>query len=1391
MDRLDVYIPTDRLAALARNQTLADRATGAALFADISGFTPLTEALASELGPQRGAEELSLQLDKVYDKLIGAVHHYGGSVIGFSGDAITCWFDADDGRRAIASAVLMQRMLAFQDVPRTPGGKVFRISIKVAVTTGPVRRFVVGRPDIQAMDVLAGGILDRLAAAEHQAQQGEVVVSAAALAPFSAQALIREWRTDAAGERVAVIDDFKLDVPSSPWPLDLTVSSAIARNWVPALVYIRLQSGQGQFLAELRPAVTLFLKFSGIDYDGDDAAGQKLDAFIRWVQTIADRVEGSLLQLTIGDKGSYLCIVFGAPIAHEDDAARAVSAALDLRKPPAEIGFIKDIQIGIGRGQMRVGDYGSATRRTYAALGKDTNIAARLMERALPGQILMTSRIAQSLSEQFELLPLEEPLVLKGVAEPIKVFTVNVRRYEPLRYMPKRRSLTTMVGRAQEQATLAAQLQSLLDGQSSSVIIEGEAGTGKSRLVADLLVKSQESAVKILIGEADAVEKSTPYYAWRPIFTQVLGLDTSFNEAEETARSQWPAHAVARLEEISPDLPRLAPLLNAVLPLDMPENELTLQMTGEVRAANTHQLLLDILNHAAQTTPLLLVLDDGHWLDSASWALIRLVSRDVHPALLIVAARPLPDPPPAEYTYLITTAGATVIQIGTLSAADVDQLICERLGVDALPRPVADLIHQKAEGHPFFSEELAYALRDAGLIEVSAGKCQIAAATLDLAALDFPDTIQDVITSRIDHLTPQQQLALKVASVIGRLFAYRTLNDIHPIQGDKPYLPDTLDKLDRLDLTPLEIPGPDPTYIFKHIITQEVAYNLMTFTQKRNLHRMVAEWFEQAHATDLSPFYPYLAYHWQRAVDDQTTDRDLVLKAINYLEKAAEQARLNFANREVVSFLSDALVLDNLLQPRVQPLRRARWERSIGDAYLGLGQFENSRHHLQQSLALLGQSMPTTRRQLAISMAGQTVIQVRRRVSLARRKTASPDQPALSDKQANWLEAARTLTVLSNLYFFANEMELLINSLLRALNLAEVVRPSAEVAQAASSMSVVAGLIGWYALADTYVKMARESVQAMGQLSLEVYVLSRISLYQSSIGRWQETDADLNRVLEISDHLNDHVSWIGGAAVLSVVNTLRGRFVENAKLASETCARARRIGNESFEVWGLDVLAGSELNLGHIDEASRAIEAAAELVAAAKGADRVAAMSTIGVIVRLHMARHNLAQVEQTIDQLEAMVADSSPTSQGAFTGYDGLAETVLALWNTYKFSGERTSATRLRDLELKAQRACQALHRYARAFPVARPRELIRQGTYFWLADRQAKALHIWQKALVAAEKLEMSYDQGMAHHFIGRNLNADDPARTEHLGRAAEIFATIGAVRDLALVQADVEHA
>ena len=426
-DNPEAYISRDRRRALAEGRELPDRVQGAALFADISGYTPVTEALAEELGSQRGSEELTANLNRVFHAVIEELDRVDGDVIYFSGDAITCWIDGDDGVRATACGFAMQEALARVGEVRTPGGQTFQLALKVAVAVGPARRFVVGDPDIQLIEVLAGQLIDALAAAEHLANEGEVVLEQSAFESLEGRVEVVERRVDAeSGRSAAVVRQLTVPVPETPdVEAHHALSVELVRPWLLPAVYERLRTGRGEFLAELRPATPVFVRFTGIDYDTDDDAIEKLDEFIRRSQSVFEEHGGHLLQLTLGDKGAYLYGVFGSP--------QRTRTTLPARRPPPS-GSSRStarrprasIQIGIAKGRPRSGTYGHALRRTFVCLGDAVNLAARLMSHAWPGQVITTADVQDEAGEAFTWEQMDD-VTVKGKEEPVSAFALTGR----------------------------------------------------------------------------------------------------------------------------------------------------------------------------------------------------------------------------------------------------------------------------------------------------------------------------------------------------------------------------------------------------------------------------------------------------------------------------------------------------------------------------------------------------------------------------------------------------------------------------------------------------------------------------------------------------------------------------------------------------------------------------------------------------------------------------------------------------------------------------------------------------------------------------------------------------------------------------------------------------
>lgn len=870
-DNPEAYIPGDRRRALGAGAEMPDRVRGSAIFADISGFTSLTEALARELGPLRGAEELTAALETVFDGVLHHLHRHGGSVIYFSGDAVTCWLDGDDGVLGVSCALAMQAAMSEVGRITTPGGAEVELGMKVAVAAGPARRFVVGDPAIQLIDVLGGALMDRLAGAEHLAQRGEVVVDGQTLHHLEGRVGLSEVRGEG-GTSVGVVTALFGKRPvlpvAKPYP---RLPRATVRQWLLPAVYQRMRSGHGEFLSELRHAVPLFVRFGGFDFDVDEDAPQDLDTFIQRAQRLIDRHGGNVLQLTIGDKGAYLYAVFGSPLAHEDDAARACAAALELLGLEADT-KATGLQIGIAAGRLRSGTYGHYQRRTFCCLGDAVNLSARLMGAAPPGQIYVTPDVARAAATRFELEELPA-LSVKGKTAPIAVRRLLAPHGH---HRPRQlRALHPLVGRQHELDRLLALADDALGGRGRLVGISAEAGMGKSSLTAVLAETLEARGVPVIVGAAASVGSATSYLAWQPVWRVLLGLSADHSETPE----ELVGVLEAALHDVDPALLSRLPLLGEVLGAPIVDNEVTASFDAKLRKNSLESLLAQLLGARAATAPVAIVIEDGHWLDPLSVDLLDVLARNAAtlPLFLLVTYRPGSFEPP-------TLDHATVFALDRLDEPSCRAVLGSRLrdlyGPDCVPAgPLVDRLVARAEGNPFYLGELASYLHDR----------QADPADPAAAAIELPASLSSLVLSRIDTLGERARRTLKVASVVGRDFDVRMLAGAYPTLGGTRQVLGQLRALAAEDLVIAEDVA-NNRYAFRHAVIQEVAYESLPLALRATVHGRVGSWLEETDpgALDL------LAHHfWHSRAEHKKRE---------YLRKAGDAAKARFANDAAIDY---------------------------------------------------------------------------------------------------------------------------------------------------------------------------------------------------------------------------------------------------------------------------------------------------------------------------------------------------------------------------------------------------------------------------------------------------------------------------------------------------------
>ena len=1380
---------------------VAEELQAAILFADISGFTRLTERLA-EKGPA-GVESLARILNEYFGQLIDIVHEYGGDVVKFAGDAvIAVWNIASDSgtagtvsradqwqwtmRAAECALKIRERLTNYK-------AEDANLYLKLAISSGTITTAHVGGVFNRWEFLLTGNPLVELGIANGIAQAGEIIITPSAW---------RLIRNDSVAEPVefelkdAIAQGGRLkelNKPSSVFASNQKIiipdsAENSLRAYIPGAIINRLSAGQSSWIAELRRVTVLFISLPGIDQHTELSEAQNL---ARLIQRSVYRYEGSINKINVDDKGITIVAALGLPpFSHEDDPTRGIKAALMIRK---ELEGLKvQSHIGVTTGRIFCGSIGNDSRREYTTIGNAVNLSARLMGVASHqdeiiekfGIAILCDRATYDSAKdsvEFEALP---PQQVKGRSEAIEIFHPLDLKKSVIR------PTTELIGRQEEKTMIANALQELSRGvPHHTIILQGEAGIGKSRLFEDLVRQAETLRVNMYNGGGDPIEKSSSYHAWRSIFNKLFKIEDLISKTDnvDETRLLIEKRVSDILNAIDPDLVRYMPLLDVVLPIQIPDNELTSAMTGEIRGGNIREMLTTILSHAASLAPLLIVMEDLHWFDSASWTLLVDVQQKIRPILLTLNTRPLSDPIPMQFKQLLDTPDARLIKLEAMMLDDVEALVCQRLGVKSVPPMIGRLIREKSEGHPFFAEELAYALRESGILIIEDQVCTINPRFMTLEDLTLPDTLQAAITNRIDGLDPSQQLTLKVASVIGRIFSFRVLQAVHPIEADRQALPDYMQTLTRLSLTLIESEAPDLAYIFKHAVTQEVAYNLMLYSQRRQLHQSVAEWIEQSNEKNLESYYPLLAHHWTQAAEahDAARNENAIRKAVEYLEKAGEQAMQNYSNKEAIQFFTQAIEWEkNLPKPEgkeealAQQLRRASWHNRMGLAYYGLGSLPDCENHLREALRILGNPLPKGDVQFILGLFPQLFRQVlhwnfsSRFVGVYRNE----------QERALAIEISRIYELMARIYFYSNQTLPIIYTGLSFLNSAEKAGSSPELASAYSSMSVLAGIAQFHNLAKTYVDRAVAISKKFNQPSNLITVNVVTSAYKITVGDWDEVRTRVEEAKVICEQLGDSRQWGDCAAMLGESALISGDIQYAVTVQNELLEDARRRRSPLHQCWGLLGVARNNMRLGNeaitvpiLEEALHILEETPNLA------------SSIETNGQLAVAHLRMGQVEEALAYASKVLdlsAGISPTVYSMDIGFAAVSDVCFELWE--RALQNPNPETDSEKYKLLAQKALKTVRAFESVFPIGKPVTPYYQGWYEWLLGKDEAAIKSWHKGLEAAKQFNMPYEAALAHYRLGICLPESDSSRADHLAQARMIFEKMGAVHELNMLKA-----
>ena len=613
-----------------------------------------------------------------------------------------------------------------------------------------------------------------------------------------------------------------------------------------------------------------------------------------------DRYGGMVARLM----GDSILAFFGAPVAHEDDPQRAVLAALDIVngiRPFAdeikrEYSLDFNVRVGINTGPAVVGDVGNEVGGEYTAMGDAVNVAARMEQTAQPGAIQISGDTHRLVAPLFDFEDLGG-IKVKGKAEPVSTFGVLRAKSQPGRLRGIEGLAAPLAGRSQELGQLMTALQDVRQGRGQIVSLVGEAGLGKSRLLEETKAEWEKDGAGGTWQESHGVSYDTarPYGQFQQRVRQLYGIDEG--DSPEAVQQIIETAPEGFSEDLHSLVCRSMELLLAVR-ADTGQP----QLEGEALKREAFQAVTEIWRHQASQAPAVMVFDDLHWADSASVELLQHLFQltEETPILILCAFRPERRSPAwqvkqvAEMDY---PHCYTEIVLAPLSPEDSDSLVSGLLTVADLPAELRRLILEKADGNPFFVEEIVRTLIEGGDV-VRDGSGDHWRATRRVDDIAIPDNLQSMLVSRFDRLEEEVRRTLQLASVIGRSFYYKVLEVVSDAA-------DALDKqlgtLQRFELIREAARVPELEYAFRHELTREAAYSSILRRQSRRFHRQVGEAMETLFPDRLEEHAHRLAHHFNEANDNQ--------RAMDYYTMAGDAAARIYANTEAITHYTRALEL--------------------------------------------------------------------------------------------------------------------------------------------------------------------------------------------------------------------------------------------------------------------------------------------------------------------------------------------------------------------------------------------------------------------------------------------------------------------------------------------------
>lgn len=814
---------------------------GSIVFVDISGFTAMSERLSRK--GKVGAEEVTDILESLFTRLLAVAYGNGGGLIKFGGDALLLLFTGREHEAAAARSAHGMRAV-LRDIGRvqTSMGTV-TLRMSVGVHSGQFLFAMVGASHREL--IITGAAATTTVLMEKVADAGEIVISpatAAALPPGAVGAPKGDGlllRRVPAGLGVAEPE------------AELTLGDLDLRPYVSLGLRDYLAAGGDE--AEHRPVVVAFVHVGGIDElerRGPAAVAAALGEVVGAAQRAADTHGTTFLGSDIDAGGTKLILVAGAPGRVGDDEERMLHTLRAL----ADASLPLPVRIGVNQGHVFAGAVGPPYRRTYTVMGDAVNLAARLMSKAEPGQVLASANVLNSSTSRFVTAELE-PFMVKGKAEPVIAHAVGTalgaREAEAAHDLP-------LVGRDAELTAFGEALHAARGGSGGLVELVGPPGIGKTRLLQEL--QQRAGGFRYLQAGCELYASSTPYHPFARLLRQTLDL------AADAGREEVAAALQERAAQLAPELAPWLPLVALVLDTELPETREVADLDEQFRQVRLEEATVELLGKLLPG-PAVLALEDVHWIDEASSSLLaRLVEAcGSRPWLLCVTRRD-------ETTGYLAPDLPSVrsLRPQPLDTDEAEALLVAAMEESPLRPDEVTALASRSGGNPLFLGELLQATRAAGGVE------------------GLPSSVEAMVMTQIDRLPPARRRVLRCASVLGTSFAEDVALEL--VDGDAPGWS---------ELGEFLVSDGPGRWRFRHALVRDAAYEGLPYRRRRELHEHAAATLERRAGDRAIDDAEILSLHYLRAGRYD--------EAWRYARAAGDQARAKFSNADALTFFRRAL----------------------------------------------------------------------------------------------------------------------------------------------------------------------------------------------------------------------------------------------------------------------------------------------------------------------------------------------------------------------------------------------------------------------------------------------------------------------------------------------------